>query len=288
MNQLTLARRAAIVRCLVDGVSIRGTSRITGAAKATIMKLFVELGEFCAIYQDHRLRALPCRRIEIDEIWAFCGAKQRNATQVGQGDLWTYTALCADTKLLLGWLVGARSQANADTFVRDIAARVPHRVQLTSDGHGMYLTAVRHAWPSSKVDYAQLVKSYGLAEPAMGPRRYSPMICTGTEKVRIIGRPDMDLVSTSYVERANLTMRMGMRRFTRLTNAFSKKAEHHAFAVALHAMHYNFCRPHRTLTKDHPHHYPTTPAMAAGLATCVWTVDELCALLDPHRLIKAA
>ena len=280
MNKLDDARRAAIVRCLVEGSSVRSTARMTGTSKATVLKLLVELGEFCSIYQDHRLRDLPCTRIEADEIWAFCGAKQKNATQPGQGDIWTFTAICSDTKLMVSWLVGARSQENAITFMQDVAARLTNRVQLTTDGHGMYLTAVREAWPSSKIDYAMLVKTYGQPEGVEGQRRYSPAVCTGAQKVRMIGRPDKELVSTSYVERANLTMRMQMRRFTRLTNGFSKKAENHAHAVSLNFMHYNFCRVHATLTKAKKGVH-TTPAMAAGVTDRVWKVEDILTLMDP-------
>lgn len=286
MNKLTDVRRAAIVRRLVEGSSVRATARITGTSKATVLKLLVELGEFCSVYQDHVLRNLPCVRVEADEIWAFCGAKQRNATQPGQGDIWTFTAICSDTKLMVSWLVGARSPENAIAFMQDVAARLTNRVQLTTDGHGMYLTAVRSAFEFARVDYAMLVKTYGQPEGVEGQRRYSPPVCTGAEKVRLIGRPDKELVSTSYVERQNLTMRMQMRRFTRLTNAFSKKAENHAHAVALHFMHYNFCRAHATLTKAAKGVH-TTPAMAAGVTDRVWTVEDLLELMDPNRPLQS-
>lgn len=287
MNKLTDAKRAAILRCLVEGSSVRSAARITGTAKATVLKLLVELGEFCSTYQDHRLRHLPCTRIEADEIWAFCGAKQKNATQPGQGDIWTFTAVCADTKLMVSWLVGARNQENAISFMRDVASRCPNRLQLTTDGHGMHLTAVRMAWPSSKIDYAQLIKTFGQPEGVEGQRRYSPPVCTGSQKVRQIGRPEIDFVSTSYVERANLTMRMQMRRFTRLTNGFSKKAENHAHAVSLSFMHYNFCRVHTTLTKAKKGVH-TTPAMASGLTDHVWKLEEILGLLDPSQVCNDA
>ncbi len=286
MNTLPLARRAAILRCLVEGNSIRATCRMTGAAKGTVLKLLVDVGEFCSVYQHHALRNLPCTRIEADEIWAFCGAKARNASRDGQGDIWTFTALCSDTKLAVSWLVGARSLDNAVEFMQDVAARLANRVQLTTDGHHMYLTAVRAAFGFARVDFAQLVKKYGAVEEAGPARRYSPMVCTGAEKVRVIGRPQAELVSTSYVERANLTMRMQMRRFTRLTNAFSKKAENHAAAVSLHFMHYNYCRPHATLTKL-AGGVKTTPAMANGLTDRIWTVEDVLALMDPARLLPS-
>jgi IS1 family transposase len=285
MNKLTSARRAQIVRALVEGNSIRAVCRLTGAAKATVLKLLVDLGEFCSIYQDHVLRNLKATRVEADEIWAFVGAKARNARQDSHGDIWTYTAIDADSKLMISWLVAPRSQEATNAFIADLADRLAKRVQLTTDGNGMYLTAVRRAFDIGDVDYAQLVKTYGQAEEQGPQRRYSPMVCTGSSKVRMIGNPDVDLVSTSYVERANLTMRMQMRRFTRLTNAFSKKAENHAHAVSLHFMHYNFCRPHATLTKAHPSHYPTTPAMAAGITDHLWKVEEIVALMDPANTI---
>lgn len=284
MNKLSETQRAMIVRCLVDGASIRAAARVTGASKATILKLLVELGEFCSIYQDHRLRNLPCTRVEADEIWAFVGAKQKNATKPGDGDLWTFTAIDADSKLMVSWLVGPRNQASASAFMEDVADRLTNRVQLTTDGHHMYLTAVEKAFGYNKVDYAMLAKSYG-AIPEQGPsRRYSPMVCTGAVKERIMGEPVEELVSTSYVERANLTMRMQMRRFTRLTNAFSRKAENHAHAVSLYFMYYNFCRPHTTLTKA-KRGVHTTPAMAAGVTDRVWTVEDVLGLMDPATAI---
>lgn len=286
MNKLPDARRAAIVRCLVEGNSIRATARMTGTAKATVLKLLVEVGEFCSAYQDHVLRNLPCTRIEADEIWAFCGAKARNAKQDGHGDIWTFTAICADTKLMVSWLVGDRSIGNAVSFMEDVAARLANRVQLTTDGHHMYLTAVENAFGWAGVDYAMLIKSYGQPFDKDASRRYSPPVCTGAEKHWVMGNPDKGLVSTSYVERANLTMRMQMRRFTRLTNAFSKKAENHAHAVSLHFMHYNFCRVHQTLTKAQGGVH-TTPAMAAGVTDHVWKVEEILGLMNPANLLQS-
>jgi IS1 family transposase len=288
MNQLSLERRAVIVRALVEGNSIRAVARMTGASKNTITKLLVDIGEMCAMYQDHKLRNLPCTKIQCDEIWSFVGAKQRTVKAGAKqaGDVWTWTAICADTKLMVCWLVGRRDMQAAGEFMVDLAGRLRHRVQLTTDGHYTYPPAVEAAFGWGGTDYAQLVKVYSTSPDASAAaRRYSPGICIGAKKAWVMGVPDPDLVSTSYVERQNLTMRMGMRRFTRLTNAFSKKIENHAHAVALHFMHYNFCRPHQTLTKAHPHRYPTTPAMAAGLADHLWTVEEVCALLDPTRFI---
>jgi IS1 family transposase len=232
MNKLTTEKRVAVIKALAEGNSIRATCRLTGAAKDTVTKLFVQIGKACADYQDRTLVNLPCTRIEADEIWAFVGAKQKNAKQAGHGDVWTFTAVCADTKLGVSWLVGARSQESATAFMQDIAARMANRIQLTTDGHFMYPAAVRQAFAFARVDFAQLQKTYGQTAVTGPARRYSPAVCTGAVKQRVIGRPDMDLVSTSYVERANLTMRMQMRRFTRLTNAFSKKAENHLHAVS--------------------------------------------------------
>jgi|SRR5687768_4762127 len=284
MNTLSLARRAAVIRALVEGNSIRSTARMTGTNKDTVLRLLVEVGEFCSLYQHYVLRNLPCKRIEADEIWAFCGAKQRNATQVGQGDIWTFTAICADSKLVVSWLVGRRSYESATLFMHDLSDRLANRVQLTTDGHNMYLGAVEGAF-GANVDYAQLVKTYGSSGDQGPARKYSPMVCTGAVKERVMGNPVKELVSTSYVERANLSMRMGMRRFTRLTNAFSKKAENHAHAVSLHFMHYNFCRSHATLTKA-AKGVPTTPAMAAGLTDKVWTVEDVLSRMDPSRLLQ--
>jgi IS1 family transposase len=287
MNQLSLERRAAIVRCLVDGNSIRATCRITGSSKNTVLKLLVDLGEMCALYQHHKLRKIAAKRVQCDEIWAFCGKKERNIPKgerivdgQRQGDVWTWTAMDADSKLMICWRVGTRRGRAARVFIADLHSRLANRVQLTTDGHNAYMRAVDDVF-GWNVDFAQLIKFYSRAPS----NRYSPPICTGIEKILRWGDPDPDHVSTSFVERSNLTMRMNMRRFTRLTNAFSKKMENHAHAVALHFMHYNFCRPHETLTKGHPNRYPTTPAMAAGIGDHVWTVEEICALLNPDRLL---
>ncbi len=284
MNKLTDAKRAAVLRALCEGNSIRATCRLTGAAKATVLKLLVEVGEFCSGYQDYALRGLRTVRVEADEIWAFVGAKQRRARRPGDGDIWTFTALDSDSKLMITWLVGQRESNDATEFLKDLRSRLSNRVQLTTDGHGMYEIAVRAAF-GWEVDWAMLVKEYGtLDDPKDPTRRYSPGVCTGTTKIRKIGRPDKALVSTSYVERSNLTLRMQQRRFTRLTNAHSKKAENHAHAVSLYFMYYNFCRPHSTLTKDHPRHYPTTPAIAAGVTDHIWKVEEILAAMDPRNV----
>jgi IS1 family transposase len=287
MNRLPDAKRAAILRCLVEGSSVRSTARITDTAKATVLKLLVEVGEFCSIYQDHLLRNLPCERIEADEIWAYVGAKRKNATKPGDGDLWTFTAIDPDSKLMVSWLVGDRSEESATAFMLDLASRVSGKIQLTTDGHGMYLPAIRKAFSWKDVDYAMLVKTFGQPGSLEEQRRYSPPVCTGAKKVRMIGNPDPDLVSTSYVERANLTMRMSMRRFTRLTNAFSRKVENHAHAVSLMFMYYNFCQPHGTLTKARGG-LKTTPAMAAGLADRPWRVEDILAKMDLDRSLIGA
>jgi IS1 family transposase len=275
MNRLTTALRAQVVRCLVDDTSIRATVRITGVAKNTVTKLLVELGAACSEYQDRTLRNLNCKRIQVDECWAFCYCKQKNITpkialsHVAPGDAWTWAAIDADTKLIPCWTIGQRDSITARIFVGDLAGRLADRIQLTSDGLTAYLTAVEHAFRGA-VDYAQLVKIYG-SDPE-GQKRYSPAECIGCTPHAITGEPDPAHISTSYIERANLTMRMGMRRFTRLTNAFSKKIENHAAAVSLHMMHYNFVRIHQTLR--------TTPAMAAGVTNRLWEIEDIVALLD--------
>jgi IS1 family transposase len=284
MNKLPMAKRAAIIRALTEGTSIRGTARMVGVSKDTVLKLMVEFGDFCSIYQDYRLVDLNTTRVEADEIWAFVGAKQKNATKQGDGDIWTFTAIDADSKLMISWLVGQRNSESANPFMADVASRLRNRVQLTTDGHNMYIEAVRKAFTFARVDFAQLAKSYASPQDASGARRYSPPVVVGAVKQRRVGRPDMDLVSTSFVERANLTMRMGMRRFTRLTNAFSKKAENHAHSVSIHFMHYNFCRAHATLTKAAKGIH-TSPAMAAGLTDHVWKVEELLGMMDGETTI---
>jgi IS1 family transposase len=282
MNMLPLSKRAAIVKALTEGSSIRSTARMIGVSKTTVLKLLVEIGELAAIYQDKVLRNLQCERIQADEIWAFVGAKARSAKRSGDGDIWTYTALCPDTKLMVTWLVGDRSPESTKAFMLDIAARMAHRIQLTTDGHLPYLPAVEEAFGWQGVDYSMLIKHFA-SEGGVG--RYSPPICTGVSRRRVMGNPDPEHVSTSHVERQNLGLRMNLRRFTRLTNAFSKKIENHAHAVALHFMVYNFCRSHGTLTKA-AEGLHTTPAMAAGLTDHVWTVEEFVAFLDPETLLQ--
>ncbi len=273
-NVLKPAKRVAIVAALVEGNSVRATARMVGVSKDTVSKLQVEIGAACARYQAEALVDLPCRRVQVDEIWSFVYAKARNVPQrlagrFGVGDVWTFTAICADTKLCVSWLVGPRDSATATEFMQDVASRLASRIQLSTDGLSTYVDAVEAAFGTG-VDYAMIQKIYGTSEEH--DRRYSPAICIGAKRATVMGNPDPKHISTSYVERQNLTMRMGMRRFTRLTNAFSKKLANHAAAVALHFMHYNFCRIHQTLR--------ITPAMAAGVAKSPWTVEDLVGLLS--------
>ncbi len=274
MNKLTTEKRARIIAALVEGNSMRAVSRMTGVAFNTVLKLVPEIGMACAEYQDRVFRKLPCKRIECDEIWQFCYAKDKNVPvdkqdQFGIGSVWTWVAIDADTKLVPSWLIGSRDAGSAYQFMQDLAGRLANRVQLTTDGHGAYLNAVDAAF-GTNIDYAMLVKVYG-REPE-NEARYSPPVCLGCTRRVVSGDPDRKGISTSYVERQNLTMRMSMRRFTRLTNGFSKKIENHAAAVALHFMHYNFARIHKTLR--------VTPAMEAGLTDHVWSYEEIAALLD--------
>lgn len=278
MNRLDIATRARIVACLVEGSSIRATCRMTGAAKGTVLKLLADLGLACSEYQHQTLRNLNSKKVQCDEIWSFCYAKDKNVPSSLRepgvtGSIWTWTAIDADSKLMISYHIGTRDAWCACHFMKDVAARLANRVQLTTDGHKAYLEATYRAF-KGEVDYAMLVKLYG-PEPA-GPGRYSPPACIGTRIDLIDGEPNLDDVNTSYVERANLTMRMGMRRFTRLTNGFSKKVENLEHAVSLHTMHYNFCRPHMTLSKRGA---KVTPAMAAGVTDHVWTLDEVIALM---------
>lgn len=286
MNRLSIARRAQVIRALVEGSSIRAVGRATGVDKDTVLRLLVEVGEFCSIYQHITLRALPCTRIEADEIWAFVGAKAANATKKGDGDIWTYTAICADSKLAVSWLVGPRGDGSTLAFMRDVAMRLKNRVQISTDGLRWYPKAIETAFGWAGCDYAQIIKSFGVEAGAATNRgRYSPSpVVTGVEKVAVMGNPNPRLVSTSYVERQNLNMRMQMRRFTRLTNAFSRKAENHAHAVSLHFMAYNYLKPHGTLTKRH-RGIKTTPAMECGLTDRVWTWEQVLERMEPTYAI---
>ena len=265
-----------MVAALVEGNSIRATCRMTGVAKNTVVKLLVAIGEVCAEYQDKTLRNLTCSKIQVDEIWAFCYAKEKNVPedkkgQFGYGDVWTFTALDAETKLVPSWYIGRRDAACATEFMKDLARRLKNRVQLTTDGHKMYLEAVEDAF-GSEIDFSQLIKIYGKSQDKDAETRYGPAQCIGTEKIKINGKPKNKDVSTSYVERQNLTMRMGMRRFTRLTNGFSKKVENLFYAEALYFMYYNFCRIHQTLR--------ITPAMKAGVTDRLWDIEDILNLLD--------
>jgi len=276
MNKLSTEERVRVVAALVEGNSIRSTVRMTGVAKNTVAKLLAELGCACAEFHAEHVRGVKAKRVESDEIWSFVGAKEKNVPADkkgrGRGDVWTWTALEAESKLIVSWLVGQRDGATACEFMDDVASRLAGRIQLTTDGHKVYLEAVEGAFGGA-IDYAMLIKKYGTERP--GEARYSPAVCTGCDKLPIVGNPDDEFVSTSYVERQNLTTRMGMRRFTRLTNAFSKKVENHAHAVALHFVYYNFCRMHQTLR--------CTPAMAAGLSDHKWSLEELVGLLESKK-----
>lgn len=276
MNRLNLQKRAQILGCLVEGNSLRATARMTDTAINTVVKLLVDVGKACAEYQNQTLRNLKCKRLQCDEIWSFCYAKKKNVPedkkgQFGYGDIWTWTAICADTKLVPSWMVGNRDAETAEMFIKDLASRLAHRVQLTTDGWKAYLEAVDGAFGIG-IDYAMLVKIYGESMEAKVEKRYSPAKYTGSKREIIMGNPDKSYISTSYAERNNLTMRMSMRRFTRLTNAFSKKVENLAHAVSLHFMYYNFARIHKSLR--------VTPAMEAGVSEHVWSLEEIAELAD--------
>jgi IS1 family transposase len=273
MNKLDHEARARIIHLLCEGSSIRAVTRLTGASKKAVSKLMVDAGQAAAWYQDRVFQGLTCKRIQVDEIWAFVYAKQANVAGAktapdGAGDVWTWTAIDADTKLIPAWFIGSRDAESAAWFLTDLAFKLANRVQLTSDGHKAYLNAVEGAF-GANIDYAMLVKLYG---PSAAPGRYSPGDCVGATKTPIAGAPDPKHISTSYAERANLTMRMSMRRFTRLTNGFSKKVENHAHSVALFALYYNFVRIHKTLR--------TTPAMAAGISNRLWEVADMVNVLE--------
>lgn len=269
MNSLKKEKQTQIISALVEGNSLRATARMCDVAFNTVLKLLPQIGAACLEYQDKALRNLTCKRIQCDEIWSFCYAKEQNVPadkqgQFGYGDVWTWVAIDADTKLVPSFMVGTRGARTAKAFMDDLASRLASRVQLTTDGHRVYLNAVEEAF-GSEIDYAMLVKLYG--NDSESEKRYSPAECIGCQNVGISGHPDPAHISTSYVERQNLTMRMKMRRFTRLTNAFSKKVDNHMWALALHYMHYNFCRVHQTLR--------VTPAMEARVADHVWSIEEM-------------
>jgi len=274
MNKLPSAKRAQILAMLCEGSSMHSTARVTGVSFNTVAKLLEEAGKACEAFHDKEVRNVQSKRIQCDEIWSFCYAKAKNVASAksapeGAGDLWTWTALDADSKLIIGYLCGGRDADYANDFMQDVASRLAGRVQMTTDGHKAYLEAVEGAF-GADIDYAMLIKQYGEPVGALG--RYSPGECIGAEQRRVEGRPDKAHVSTSYVERQNLNLRMGMRRFTRLTNAFSKKVEPHYWMVCLYTAFHNFVRIHKTLR--------CTPAMAAGLTKTLWGMDDLVAMID--------
>ncbi|MGA7766825.1 MAG: IS1 family transposase [Candidatus Sulfotelmatobacter sp.] len=281
MNCLDTETRARVINCLIEGCSIRATVRMTGVAKNTIVKLLSDLGCACAAFHNRTVRNLKVRRLQADEIWCFVGAKAKNVSaekkQEGWGDVWTWVGIDADTKLVVSYLVGGRDSGWAHDFMDDCASRIRNRVQITTDGNRVYLDAVEDAF-GADIDYAMLQKIYG-APSNEEARRYSPARCIGCDLKVVSGNPDPKHVSTSFVERQNLTMRMHMRRFTRLTNGFSKKVDNHRHSVSLHYMFYNFCRIHQTLK--------VTPAMEAGLTDHVWGIEEICALL-PKPTVSAS
>ena len=275
MNKLSIEKRVQIIGLLVEGNSMRAASRLSGCSINTVTKLLVDVGKACAEYQDKAFRDLTCKRIQCDEIWSFCYSKEKNIPkdhrgEFGYGDIYTWTAICADTKIVPSFLVGRRGAEYAHVFIKDLKSRLKNRVQLTTDGHKVYLDAVEEAF-GGDIDYAMLVKVYE-PMPTEDQRKYSPVECTGAEVKCISGNPDKAYVSTSFVERQNLTMRISMRRFTRLTNGFSKKVENLFYAVALHFMYYNFCRIHKTLK--------VTPAMEARLTDRLWGIEDIVGLIN--------
>lgn len=274
MNRLPSEKRQQILQLMVEGMSLRAITRLTGTSRTTLLKLLADAGRAFSEYQDRALMNLPCRRVQVDEAWAFCYAKQKNvptakAAPEGAGDIWTWVGLDAESKLAVSWYIGGRDGEAAMVFMDDLAKRLANRVQLTSDGHKAYLDAVEGAF-GGDIDYSQLVKIYGEAPKA--EKRYSPAQCIGAHKHRVEGRPDPKYVSTSFVERQNLSMRMGNRRMTRLTNAFSKKAANHAHMMSIYFMHYNFVRIHQTIRM--------TPTMAAGVTKKLWEMPDLVQVLE--------
>lgn len=268
-NVISIEKKVAVISALVEGCSVRSTSRLTGVSKGAVLRLLTSVGAACADYQNSVIRNVVAKRVQVDEIWSFVGCKQKNVTAEKMeagicGDVWTFTAIEAQTKLVISWAVGRRDAGCATDFLQDVQSRLSNRIQLTTDGHKMYLDAVADAF-AEDIDYAQLVKVYG--NDPEGQKRYSPAQCLGTKRIDIIGSPDHKHISTSFVERQNLNMRMNMRRFTRLTNAFSKKIENHVAMIALFHMHYNFARIHQTLR--------VTPAMEAGISQHVWSIQEI-------------
>jgi len=274
MNKLPTYKKTQIISLLVEGNSLRATTRITGISRTTILKLLVEVGQACQEFHNEKVVALKSERVQCDEIWSFVGCKEKTKVSggIGDGDVWTWTALDADSKLIISWLVGSRDADAACSFMYDVRDRLTNRIQLTTDGHRAYLVAVERAFEYN-IDYAMLIKMYGSSEgESQTERKYSPNECTGCKKTRVMGDPRKKFISTSYVERQNLTMRMHMRRFTRLTNAFSKKVENHCYAIALHFVYYNFCKIHQSLS--------VTPAMQAGLMKKPMTIEDIANLVN--------
>jgi len=272
-NVLSTEKQIAVITALVEGCSVRSTARMTGVSKGAVLRTLAKVGKACQEYQNVTIRNVPAKRVQVEEIWSFCYAKEKNATpemwkRVGYaGDVWTFTAIDADTKLVISWMVGRRDAGCAADFLQDVAGRLANRIQLTTDGHKMYLTAVPDAF-GNRIDFAQLVKVYG--NDPEGQKRYSPAQCLGTQRIEVIGNPDQEHISISYIERQNLNLRMANRRFTRLTNAFSKKLDNHIAMIAFFHMHYNFARVHQTLR--------VTPAMEAGISDHVWSIQEIVSL----------
>ncbi|HZU31995.1 MAG TPA: IS1 family transposase [Candidatus Angelobacter sp.] len=279
MNRLSAEKRTRVVMALIEGNSVRSTCRMTGVAKGTVLSLIANLGMACAAYHDKHVRNVAAKRVQCDEVWSFCYGKDKNVSDEqkaeGAGSVWTWTALDADSKLIISYLCGGRDASWGMSFMEDLASRVSTRIQITTDGHRVYADAVEGTF-GMDVDYAMLIKLYG--SPAVGDTRYSPGEVIGIETKVLSGNPDSRHISTSYVERQNLTMRMSMRRFTRLTNGFSKKLENHEHMLAIYFMYYNFCRVHQTLR--------VTPAMEAGLTDHVWTVAELVNLMEPKSILE--
>ncbi|MBN2316316.1 MAG: IS1 family transposase [Sedimentisphaerales bacterium] len=271
MRKLSVEKKTSILSCLVEGTGINATARICSVSKLTVLRLLADVGSLCRDYHDLMVQNLNCRRIECDEIWSFVGCKQRNKNlgKTGDGDCWTWVALDADSKLVVSYLVGLRDSGHAFEFIHDVASRIENRIQLTTDGLRLYVEAIEDAFGGG-IDYAMLVKLYGKEDRA-GEARYSPAKCIGCKPFTIVGKPNPNCISTSYIERQNLTVRMQNRRFTRLTNAFSKKWANHEHAIALHYFYYNFCRKHQSIG--------TTPAVAAGITEKVWTIHDFVNLL---------
>jgi IS1 family transposase len=280
-NAIRMEKKVAVIAALVEGCSVRSTVRMTGVSKGAVLRLLASVGAACAEYLDSALRNVPAKRIQVDEIWSFVGAKQKNVTpEMAEervcGDVWTYVAIEAQSKLVISWAVGRRDAGFATEFLQDVSGRLSNRVQLTTDGHKMYLNAVIDSF-ADDIDYAQLVKVFG-SDPE-GARTYSPAQCLGIKKEAVLGNPDPKHISTSFVERQNLNLRIQNRRFTRLTNAFSKKIENHIHSLALFHVHHNFARIHQTLR--------VTPAMEAGISSHVWSIHEIVSLVDRISTLAA-